>query len=292
MKTRWIQKLLALTLVLALAIPFVAFAEEEAVLADVEGSQIVEVDPVDSADIGESELELASEDETLDESEGEYIVTQTYNANPNAPSSVYIDRTQGVDFWVGIGSTQLNAVLTPNTASTSLKWKSSNKKVVKVSAGGVITPIKAGKAKITVTTGNKKKASINVRIHKNILNNIQTKPSKSYVKSMGRGFDFRVKSVERTAGGKYVASFYLLNNLGKSKKLTNFGVKFYIDGSEVASKYVSKINISSSKGSAKVFKVTFSGAEISDKTPRLLNTLEASQILFELTTTPRLYYYL
>ena len=64
-----------------------------------------------------------------------------------------------------MGSTlQLTAQLTPVTARTTLTWKSSKAKIATVSATGLVTPIKEGKTKITVSTANKKKASITVTV--------------------------------------------------------------------------------------------------------------------------------
>lgn len=50
-----------------------------------------------------------------------------------------------------VGNAQRFAVkITPAKASKAkLGWKTSNKKIAKVSAKGVVTPVKAGKATIT-----------------------------------------------------------------------------------------------------------------------------------------------
>lgn len=62
---------------------------------------------------------------------------------------------------------QLSATVLPiNATDKTVTYKSSNKKVVSVSAGGKITAKKKGKAKITITTKNAKKAVINVRVKK------------------------------------------------------------------------------------------------------------------------------
>ena len=72
---------------------------------------------------------------------------------------------QGKKATVSMGSTlQLTAQLTPVTARTTLTWKSSKAKIATVSATGLVTPIKEGKTKITVSTANKKKASITVTV--------------------------------------------------------------------------------------------------------------------------------
>ncbi len=59
---------------------------------------------------------------------------------------------------------QLKAKLTKNTASNKITYKSSNKKVAKVSATGKIKALKKGRATITATTFNKKKAKIKITV--------------------------------------------------------------------------------------------------------------------------------
>jgi len=60
----------------------------------------------------------------------------------------------------------LIAMLPKKTASYKLTWSSSNKRVAKVDENGIITAVKAGTAKITVTTFNNKKAVCTVKITK------------------------------------------------------------------------------------------------------------------------------
>ena len=79
-----------------------------------------------------------------------------------APKKVTLD----TKLTLPMGSTvTLKATLPKKTASNKLTWKSSNKKIVKVDANGVLTPVKAGKAKVTVTTFNKKKATCVVTVN-------------------------------------------------------------------------------------------------------------------------------
>ena len=59
---------------------------------------------------------------------------------------------------------QLKAKLTKNTASNKITYKSSNKKVAKVSATGKIKALKKGRATITATTFNKQKAKIKITV--------------------------------------------------------------------------------------------------------------------------------
>ena len=53
-------------------------------------------------------------------------------------------------------SYQLKPVISPITCTSKVKYKTSNKKVVKVTSKGKITAVKKGKAKITVMVGKKK----------------------------------------------------------------------------------------------------------------------------------------
>lgn len=206
------------------------------------------------------------------------------------PTAVAINASQGNVFYLGMGPSQLTVITEPAGAQTTLKWKSSKKKVVKVDKNGVITPRKAGKAKITVTTGNKKKSSMKVIVRRNLVDGINARPSKAVVRSIGRSWTLAPKSVERTAGGKYVCKFYLLNGLGKSKRINNMGLQLYVGGTLVAQKYIKRLKVSSGKGSTKVIKVTFGGADIVNPTPLLLPQYGAGSIQFKLTTMPSLTY--
>ena len=83
--------------------------------------------------------------------------------DPYKPTGVSI--AQGKAIKVNIDETlKLDAVLSPATARTTLTWKSGKPKVATVDGEGVVTPVKEGKAKITVTTANKKKAAITVEV--------------------------------------------------------------------------------------------------------------------------------
>ncbi len=59
---------------------------------------------------------------------------------------------------------QIKAKLPKNTASNTIKYKSSNRKVATVSAKGKVKAVKKGKATITVTTFNKKSAKIKITV--------------------------------------------------------------------------------------------------------------------------------
>ena len=208
----------------------------------------------------------------------------------NGPTSVAIDASQGNEFYLGMGPIQLTAVLQPPEAQTTLKWKSSKKKVAKVNAAGVLTPRKAGTSKITVTTGNKKKSSIKVTIRKNIIDNINPKPTRALFNELGRNFVFYPKSVERTAGGKYVCKFYLVNGVGSSRSVNNIGLKLYVGDTLIGQKTVKRVKVRCAKGRSKVFKITFGPQDLLVADPMLLPQYGAEKILFQLTTNPSMTY--
>ena len=62
---------------------------------------------------------------------------------------------------------QIKVKLPKNTASCKITYKTSNKKVATVSASGKVTAKKKGKATITVTTFNKKKATLKIAVTNN-----------------------------------------------------------------------------------------------------------------------------
>jgi alpha-amylase len=63
-------------------------------------------------------------------------------------------------------SYRLKATLKPSGIKDTLTWKSSNKKVASVDKNGKIKAKKKGKAVITVTTSNGKKATCKVTVKK------------------------------------------------------------------------------------------------------------------------------
>ena len=85
--------------------------------------------------------------------------------NPYAPTKVNIAEGSVVTLKEG-QTLQLNGVLTPNTAVSTLTWSSSKKKVATVSATGMVTALKKGTARITVKTDNGKRARITIKVVK------------------------------------------------------------------------------------------------------------------------------
>lgn len=78
------------------------------------------------------------------------------------PTAVRFD-TEDVVLLKG-SKAQLKALLTPESARTLYRWKSSKPKVVKVTQDGQISCLKAGTATITVTTYNKLTAEMNIQV--------------------------------------------------------------------------------------------------------------------------------
>lgn len=83
--------------------------------------------------------------------------------DPYKPTGISI--TNGKKVTLEMGKTlKLGAKMKPDTAQSNLTWKSSKKSVATVDGSGLVTPHKEGTAKITVTTRNKKKATITVKV--------------------------------------------------------------------------------------------------------------------------------
>ena len=80
-----------------------------------------------------------------------------------SPSSVKLSSTKTIKLPLGEQLT-LSPTLTPENATTTYRWKTSNKKVATVK-NGVVTGKKVGTATITVTTRNKKKAKVKIKVY-------------------------------------------------------------------------------------------------------------------------------
>ena len=83
-------------------------------------------------------------------------------ADPYKPSNVQLTDAKVT---IGLDETyQLTPILTPDTARTTFSYASSKPKIAKVDANGLVTPVKVGATTITVTTANKKKATVAVTV--------------------------------------------------------------------------------------------------------------------------------
>lgn len=280
MKKTWICLLLAMLM----ALSCIAMAEEP-----------VGAEPVDAAvaDAGEVALDLP-DDGFMDQpfaGEGSIAAEAGYleaaEGAAAAPNAVAIDLSQGSDFYVGIPA-QLNAVLDPADAQTTFTWKSSKKKVARVSAAGILTPLKAGKTKITVKTANKKKNTVAVTVRKNAVK-LNTMPTKAQIKMFKNSWYLYPLSIQRDAKGNYILKICLINGLGNSKRITNLGLQMYVGDEMIAEKRWSKIRVSSRKGTAKAFKVKFKASELKNANPLLLPSYTGN-IKFVMSVKPTLVY--
>ena len=83
--------------------------------------------------------------------------------DPYKPMGISIAQGKAVTLAVG-QQLWLSPALNPTTAQSALTWKSAKPAVAAVDAGGLVTALKKGKARITVTTYNRKKATITVNV--------------------------------------------------------------------------------------------------------------------------------
>lgn len=85
--------------------------------------------------------------------------------DPNAPTGVTLNQTGTVTLKPG-ETLQLTATLTPDTAQTTLKWKSSKKKVATISQSGLVTAKGTGTCTVGVVTANGKYAKVKIKVKK------------------------------------------------------------------------------------------------------------------------------
>ena len=83
--------------------------------------------------------------------------------DPHAPSKVSFAQKGPITLHVG-ETLALTPVLSPDAARTVFTWNSSKRAVADVNDSGVVTAHRKGKAKITVRTANKKKATIVIKV--------------------------------------------------------------------------------------------------------------------------------
>lgn len=140
---------------------------------------------------------------------------------------------------------KLSATVKPASLSKKVKWKSSNKKVVKVSKNGTIKGLKKGNAVITAaaTDGSGKKAKINITVG--------TKVSSVTLSNVGD-----TKTV-------YVGNSYTLKTKVKSAKASNKKLRWYSSNKSVVT--VSNGVITPKKnGTAKIKVISTDGTKKSD----------------------------
>lgn len=140
---------------------------------------------------------------------------------------------------------KLSASVKPAKLSKKIKWKSSNKKIVKVSKNGTIKGLKKGNAVITAsaTDGSGKKAKINVTVG--------TKVSSVTLSNVGD-----TKTV-------YVGNNYTLKTTVKSAKASNKKLRWYSSNKNIVT--VSNGVITPKKnGTAKIKVISTDGTRKSD----------------------------
>lgn len=81
------------------------------------------------------------------------------------PTKVTLNKSGTVTLYTN-ATLQLTASLSPTVAESGLTWKSSKKKVATVDKNGLVKPVKAGTAVISVKTDNGKTASVKVKVAK------------------------------------------------------------------------------------------------------------------------------
>ena len=188
--------------------------------------------------------------------------------DPYLPNSVHFSNLSS-HYIVG-ESVNLNDYITlePSYATSKITWKSSNKKVVKISKGGVMTALKAGTAKIIATTRNKRKCTIKIKVVANNISGLYRKPTKGEVIALGNAFSIWPKSLSHNANGKLIAEFYLLNG-SKHRLSTINGITLSVfagdRNNQLASQYFSKIKVRGKKKGISTFKVTFSSTAVTKK---------------------------
>lgn len=85
--------------------------------------------------------------------------------DPSKPTKVALNKKGTVKLKVG-ETLKLESAVLPTTAVTTLRWKSSNKKVAVVDADGNVTALKKGKCTIAVKTANGKYAKVKIKVSK------------------------------------------------------------------------------------------------------------------------------
>ena len=83
--------------------------------------------------------------------------------DPFKPEGIKLDQAGTVTLSM-YDTLQLNAILEPATAISTIEWDSSSKSRATVDENGVVTPIKEGTVTITAETHNGKEASVKVKI--------------------------------------------------------------------------------------------------------------------------------
>lgn len=257
------HRLLAWALALMLAFSGFALAEDAEPVSE----------PIDEAVLeqAEAQLEPPAEDWVAEgpdvSADGDGAEVAAFERQEDGtykvvPDSIAFDDWATTVFYTNRAPTRLTCRLNPSNAETTLTWKSSKPSVISVDDEGYVTPLKPGKAKITVKTDNGKKASLKVTVRRNFVDKINPKPTRADIDAIGSGWDLQLKSVEVIGLDRLVAEFYLINGAGKSKYIKDLGIQLKWFGSVVAKKRISKLKVACDKGKCKRIRITFSGKDV------------------------------
>ena len=197
------------------------------------------------------------------------------------PVSVKLNKKKATCF-VGV-TLQLKATVKPADADPTVTWQSSNKKVAKVSKTGLVTPLKAGKATITVKTKNKKTYNCTITVKANRIENLSAKPTAKKVKAVKGKWTLYPKSLSYISGGKLRAELYLLNGTSKaSTDIKNMTLQVKANGKVIAEHTFKKVKVKAKKNSFATFKVTFP-TESLKVSPIKLKKYKASKYKFSVS---------
>lgn len=83
--------------------------------------------------------------------------------DPYKPDKVVLSYDGTVELPLGV-ELLLEADILPDTAESTLAWKSSNPRIATVDEEGIVTPVKTGTATITVSTRNGKKDTVKIKV--------------------------------------------------------------------------------------------------------------------------------
>lgn len=161
----------------------------------------------------------------------------------------------------------VGGTLTLKAKNGSIKTCTSSKmSVAKATKKGVITALKAGKAKIKVTTSKGIKATVNITVKANKLTGLNKKPDSAYIKAFKGAWTVKSKSVELLSNGQIVSKLYLINATGqKASYIKNLHLQYVIAGSDIrviADHTFKKISKSCSNNKYITIKVTFPASKV------------------------------
>ena len=100
---------------------------------------------------------------TVKAANGVKTTVKVKSVDPRYATKLSLNRKGTVYLCVG-DTLQLTPSVTPDTAADLLTWKSTKASVASVSKDGLVTAVKKGTAKVSVTSYNKKKATVTIKV--------------------------------------------------------------------------------------------------------------------------------